>query len=150
LTDLSGYSPEDIQHTKAGLLINALLALQYGNNVNFIRKHFSIFFHDENGSLNEDSNRNFIQLIIVYLFKNNEFSTVESKQLLATISEPIKKKVMNTYDRIIAEGFKLKEYEVVKKAYNKKYPAAEIAELLDISIEKVKSIIEAIKKEGEN
>jgi DNA-binding MarR family transcriptional regulator len=84
------------------------------------------------------------------LFKNNEFSTVESKQLLATISAPIKKKVMNTYDRIITEGFKLKEYEVVKKAYIKNYPAAEIAELLDISIKKVKSIIDAIKKEGEN
>ena len=98
------------------------------------------------------------QLIIVYLFKNNEFSNVETKQLLATISEPIKKKVMNTYERILAEseakgkteGFKLKEYEVVKKAYNKNYPAGEIAELLDISIEKVKSIIDAIKKEGEN
>ena len=65
---------------------------------------------------------------------------------------------MNTYERILAEseakgkteGFKLKEYEVVKKAYNKNYPAGEIAELLDISIEKVKSIIDAIKKEGEN
>ena len=88
------------------------------------------------------------------MFKNNEFSTVETKQLLATISEPIKKKVMNTYEKILVEGktegFKLKEYEVVKKAFNKNYPAAEIAELLDISIEKVKSIIEAIKKESEN
>ena len=44
----------------------------------------------------------------------------------------------------------MKEYEVVKKAYNKNYPAVEIAKLLDISIEKVKSIIDAIKKEGEN
>ena len=98
------------------------------------------------------------QLIIVYLFKNNEFSNVETKQLLATISEPIKKKVMNTYERILAEseaegkteGFKLKEYEVVKKAYAKNRTPAEIADWLDISIEKVKSIIDAIKKEGEN
>ena len=94
------------------------------------------------------------QLIIVYLFKNNEFSNVETKQLLATISEPIKKKVMNTYEKILAEGktegFKLKEYEVVKKAYAKNRTPAEIADWLDISIEKVKSIIDAIKKEGEN
>ena len=77
---------------------------------------------------------------------------------MATISEPIKKKVMNTYERILAEseakgkteGFKLKEYEVVKKAYAKNRTPAEIADWLDISIEKVKSIIDAIKKEGEN
>lgn len=37
------------------------------------------------------------QLIMVYLFKNNEFSNVETKQLMATISEPIKKKVMNVH-----------------------------------------------------
>lgn len=174
LTDLSGYSPEDIKKTHAGLLINALLALQFGNSVDFIRKNFRLFFHDENGSLNEASNRNFLQLIIVYLFKNSEFSTAEAKQLLTTISEPIKKDVMNTYEKLLAEGkaegkaigkaegkaegrmegrmegLELKEYEVVKKAFHKNRTASEIADWLDIPVEKVLSIIETIKKQGDN
>lgn len=162
LTDLSGYTPEDILKTKAGLLINTFLALQFGNNINFIRNNFSLFFHDENSALNEDSNRNFIQLIIVYLFKNSAFSPEDAKKLLTNISEPVKKNVMNTYEKLLAEGeakgkekglaegFELKEYEVVKKAYYKNRSATEIADWLDISLERVKLIIESIKKEKDS
>jgi sugar-specific transcriptional regulator TrmB len=48
------------------------------------------------------------------------------------------------------EGLELKEYEVVKKAFHKNRTASEIADWLDIPVEKVLSIIESIKKQGDN
>ena len=91
-----------------------------------------------------------MQLMIVYLFKNSAFSPENAKKLLTNISEPVKKNVMNTYEKLLAEGFELKEYEVVKKAYYKNRSATEIADWLDISLERVKLIIESIKKEKDS
>lgn len=153
LTDLSRFSPDQILQLKAGMLVNALLALQYGNDSAFIRRNFALFFHDENDVLSEEHNTNFIELIIVYLLKKSEFSAVETKELLETISNPVKDNVMTSYDNLIAfgklegkaEGTTETKYEVVKKAHSKGYPAEEIADLVGIPIQKVMEMIKEIE-----
>jgi predicted transposase YdaD len=155
-------------------LVNALLALQFGNDSQFIRRNFALFFHDESRVISEEHNSNFIELIIVYLLKKSEFSASETKQLLETISNPVKDYVMTSYYNLIAfgkikgieegraegkaegiaegkaEGITKAKYEVVKKAHLKGYPVEEIADLVGMPIQRVMEMIKEINSRHNN
>ncbi len=152
------WSDEAIQALKAQELINVLLALKHVFDPPFIEAHFELFFVTSSPT---SLSGNLIKRIFVYL-TNNISVTKEKIEIMSTkLNEPIKEKVLSTYEQIVRSGWLKGEQEgwrkgeqegeekkairVIKNLYKRGFPVGEIAEVVEKS---EAFVLEVLQKEG--
>jgi predicted transposase/invertase (TIGR01784 family) len=157
LVDLSKYDDEFILRLNTLFLVNTLLMFKHSGDTNYVRQNIrKVFVHAERYEVVEEGKK-FIATILVYLAKTTELSADEIVDL-ASISLTLKDKTMVGYTLLDyefdlrkaegkAEGKELKEYIVIQRAWAKGIAPELIADIGDIPLKKVKSIIATLEEE---
>ncbi len=139
--DLGKFSDKQLIDIGNTFMSSALLTQKYSHNPQELINKIDLIF----GNLFPDANRNLIGSFFVYFIKIVELPEKEFIELIEKISPPIKNEIMSTYE-MIAEKYKKQGIEQgieknVLRMYKKQFDISQIADILDISEEKVRDIL---------
>lgn len=104
LTDLSGLSDEEIINIEARFLINTFLSLKHQGEKDYLRKHIATVFYQLNDSEYDEYEKNYIQMLLVYLLCTSQFNDAEWERMINDIPSSVKPLAMSTYDLLIKKG----------------------------------------------
>ena len=157
LIDLNQESDEKLKSLEKRFLTNSLLTFKYHKNREYIRQHFSF--------LVEVDNDIYQQTMLVFLIKNYDFSKNEVEILLEDTSEESKLRIMNAIDERYFEGEKKgiqkgiekgvergrhnEKVQAVKRMVEKELPNLLITEVLNVTEEFIKGVVEGTISEME-
>jgi len=162
--DLSTMSDDNIMNVANLLLASALLSQKYSASPKVLEQRLMKIFQ----ALSEQTNRNFIITLVVYLFQ-----VVEIKEnlihIIENVPDTIKNEIMSTYDYLIQKGEEIgirkgeeigirkgeeigirkgkeigtekKEIEIVLNAFTQGLSVAIIANITNLSEKRVKDIL---------
>jgi len=149
--DLKNFSDEQLNSLGDSLLTSILLLEKYAFKPDELAKKLKLIYE----KLNSVSDRNLLYPIIVYSMRLIKIDII--KTIIEELPIPIKSNVMTAYDTLIQEGRKegkkegreegRKEGRVegmekgVINLYKRQFDIAHIADIMEISVEKVKSIL---------
>jgi len=142
--DLKNFSDEQLDSLGDALLTSILLLEKYAFKPDELAKKIKLIYE----KLNSVSNRNLLYPIIVYSMSLIKIDII--KQIIKELPTPIKSDVMTAYDTLIQEGMekgiqKGREEGLEKGVLNlhkRDFTIPQIADIMEISVEKVKSILE--------
>jgi predicted transposase/invertase (TIGR01784 family) len=101
LTDLTTMSDEQLLSMKAGLLINALLTLQFGAKEKYVLENFKMLLVNVKNTATDEHLKSFFIAQLVYVLKNNELSDEKVSSIIDNFKNTIE---MNAYDRLIGQA----------------------------------------------
>lgn len=104
LTDLSGLSDEEIINIEARFLINTFLSLKHQGEKDYLRQHIATVFYRLDDSESDDYEKNYIQMLLVYLLCTSQFNDLEWERIISDIPPSVKPLAMSTYDLLIKKG----------------------------------------------
>jgi len=142
--DLKNFSDEQLDSLGDALLTSILLLEKYAFKPDELAKKIKLIYE----KLNSVSDRNLLYPIIVYSMSLIKIDII--KQIIQELPTPIKSNVMTAYDTLIQEGMekgiqKGREEGLEKGVLNlhkRDFTIPQIADIMEISVEKVKSILE--------
>ena len=143
LTDLTTFSEAQIVALQVGLLMNALLTLQFGAKKNFVLEKVHILLANVKNIPTDEHFHSFFFAQLVYILKNNELSPEKVSSIIHNFKNTVK---MNAYDTIIkkaeTKGRQEGKQEVVRNilAEFPQWSNEKIANLANASVETVKNI----------
>ncbi len=161
--DLKTFSDEQLDSLGDALFTSILLLEKYAFRPKELGKKLRLIYE----KLNSVSNRNLLQPFIVYTLTLIEIDVI--KQVIQDLPPPIKTNVMTAYDTLIQEGIQKGRKEGLEEGLEKglqkglekgreeglekgvlnlhkrDFTIVQIAEILEISVDKVKSILERNK-----
>lgn len=150
LNDLNRITEDDMLKLDSKKLTLALYSMakcrSLLQNLEQLDQIFLVF----DGYENTEENTNFVDTIIVYLMRSNKIKSNEMKQLLEKTKSKTMQRAKSTYDQIIDEGIKIglekgieKGIELaILKAHKSGQSVEFIASMFEISVDKVKRVIE--------
>jgi len=145
--DLKNFSDEQLDSLGDTLLTSILLLEKYAFKPDELAKKIKLIYE----KLNSVSDRNLLYPIIVYSMRLIKIDII--KTIIKELPTPIKSNVMTAYDTLIQEGKKEGREEGRKEGrvegmekgiinlYKKQFDIAQIADIMEISSEKVKDIL---------
>ncbi len=145
--DLAKFSDKELNAFGDSLLTAILLLGKYIFRPDDLEKKISLIFD----KLNSASNRNLIYPTIVYVLRNIDVNVI--LEIIENLPTPIKSDVMTAYDTWIKQGIekgmekgmeKGRQEELTKavtKLYKKQFDIVQIADIMEIPIDKVKDIL---------
>ncbi len=141
--DLAKFSDKELNAFGDSLLTAILLLGKYIFRPDDLEKKISLIFD----KLNSASNRNLIYPTIVYVLRNIDVNVI--LEIIENLPTPIKSDVMTAYDTWIKQGMekgmeKGRQEELTKavtKLYKKQFDIVQIADIMEIPIDKVKDIL---------
>jgi len=141
--DLKNFSDEQLDSLGDALLTSILLLEKYAFKPEELAKKIKLIYE----KLNSVSDRNLLYPIIVYSMSLIKIDII--KQIIQELPTPIKSNVMTAYDTLIQEGMekgiqKGREEGLEKGVLNlhkRDFTIPQIADIMEISVEKVKSIL---------
>ena len=141
--DLAKFSDKELNAFGDSLLSAILLLGKYIFRPDDLEKKISLIFD----KLNSASNRNLIYPTIVYVLRNIDINVI--LEIIEKLPIPIKSDVMTAYDTWIKQGIekgmeKGRQEELSKavtKLYKKQFDIVQIADIMEIPIDKVKDIL---------
>ncbi len=155
LTDLTRMTAEQIMAMNVGLLMNALLTLQFGAKEDYVVENIKTLILNVKNVETDEYLHSFFFAQLVYVLKNNELGGIIKKHIVENYKNTVD---MNAYDELIKEeraealeqgieqgieqGFSKKELQVVTNILQA-FPDWEdekIADLAGSTIENVQSI----------
>ena len=151
--DLKKLDDEEIFSLMNTFLSSALIVQKYSNNPKDLVTQFIRIIN----TLSNYTNRNFFVSLIVYFFNNSELNEQKLIEILDKIPATIKSEIMSTYELIeqkgvekgikkgIEKGIEKGLNQVVLTAFKQGVDISLIANITNLNIEKVKSIL---AKEG--
>ncbi|MBK8566475.1 MAG: Rpn family recombination-promoting nuclease/putative transposase [Saprospiraceae bacterium] len=165
LVDLAKYEDEFILRLNTLFLVNTLLMFKHSGDSDYVRQNIGkVFVYAERYEV-LDEGKKFIATILLYLTKTTELSADEIVDLAVNFS-PLKSEAMVGYtlwDYELAlrkaegkaegkalgkaEGKALKEFIIIQRAWSKGIAPELIAEIGDIPLENVKSVITTLEAE---
>jgi predicted transposase/invertase (TIGR01784 family) len=101
LTDLTTMSDEQIISMNAGLLINALLTLQFGAKSQYVLENFKMLLVNIKNQATDEHLKSFFLAQLVYVLKNNELSDEKVNIIIENFKNTVE---MNAYDTLIRKG----------------------------------------------
>jgi len=161
--DLKNFSDEQLDSLGDALLTSILLLEKYAFKPDELAKKIKLIYE----KLNSVGNRNLLYPIIVYSMSLIKIDTI--KQIIQELPTPIKSNVMTAYDTLIQEGREKGIQEGIEKGLEKglekgreegreeglekgvlnlhkrDFSIPQIADIMEISVEKVKSILKRNK-----
>jgi predicted transposase/invertase (TIGR01784 family) len=159
MTNLVDYPKEIILHLEAGLLINTFMMLKHYRDKDFLKNNAEYIFNNKPDFWDDETKRNFLNILFAYFIKMSEISTRDFHTYIAPkLREPINKEVMSTWDNLVAEstqkgvkqgieqGIEQLNEKNVTRLNKKGKSIVEIADLLDLPIEKVKFYLKKNQK----
>jgi predicted transposase/invertase (TIGR01784 family) len=156
LTDLKDYSKDMLIHLEAGVLVNAFMMMKHYKDKDFLKNCVEYIFHGAENFWDDESKRKFKEALLVYFIKMSELRREDLVNFIEPkLIESLKKEAMSTWDNLIAEGkaqgIDLGIEKITIRQFQKEKSLVEIADIVGLSIEKVKEIIEKYKKSlGQN
>ncbi|MEM6966163.1 MAG: Rpn family recombination-promoting nuclease/putative transposase [Bacteroidota bacterium] len=141
LIDLSNYSDEFILNLRRGFLINTLITLKHFKDKNYIINNIKNVF-----SLTLEKHEwRLYEIQFVYITQNIELSNAEQIAIVDRVHEPLKEKIMSTYEALIQKGEMKKLVDSVLRLYELGSEIDFIAKAMNISEAEVIAIL---KKHG--
>ena len=149
--DLKNFSDEQLDSLGDALLTSILLLEKYAFKPEELAKKIKLIYE----KLNSVSDRNLLYPIIVYSMSLIKIDII--KQIIQELPTPIKSNVMTAYDTLIQEGMEKGIQKGMEKGIQKgmekgvlnlhkrDFTIPQIADIMEISVEKVKSILERNK-----
>ena len=146
--NLKNFSDEQLDALGDALLTSILLLEKYAFKPDELAKKIKLIYK----KLNSVSDRNLLYPIIVYSMSLIKIDII--KQIIKELPTPIKSNVMTAYDTLIQEGREKGIREGIEKGLQKglekgvlnlhkrDFTISQIADIMEISVEKVKSILE--------
>ncbi len=149
--DLNLMTEDELKKINNLMLLSALYMQKYSFYENIlISKIIDIFTFLEKSSKQD---RNFIRNIFVYFNELVEIDTTKLISIIDSLSQNTKQEIMTTYQLIkqegrkegIEKGMEKGIEKAVTKLYKKQFNIAQIADIMELPVEKVKDIL---KKNG--
>jgi len=141
--DLKNFSDEQLDSLGDALLTSILLLEKYAFKPEELAKKIKLIYE----KLNSVSDRNLLTPIIVYSMSLIKIDII--KQIIKELPAPIKSNVMTAYDTLIQEGIEKGMEKGMEKGvlnmYKKQFDILQIADIMEISVEKVKHILKKYK-----
>ena len=106
LTDLSGFSDEEILQLKARFLINVFLSFKHQGEKEYLRDHIRLLFYRLEGTEEGYPEINYIRMLLVYILCTTDFNDQDWEDLVEKTPPPVKNLAMTTYDMLIKKGLK--------------------------------------------
>jgi predicted transposase YdaD len=146
---------------KAGLLINALLTLQFGAKEKYVLENFKMLLVNVKNTATDEHLKSFFIAQLVYVLKNNELSDEKVSSIIDNFKNTIE---MNAYDRLIGQakqegkqegwqegkqaGWQEGKQEIIKNMLTEfpNWSDEKIADLANASIDTVGAIRAELKK----
>jgi len=153
--DLKNFSDEQLDSLGDALLTSILLLEKYAFKPDELAKKIKLIYE----KLNSVSDRNLLYPIIVYSMSLIKIDII--KKIIKELPTPIKSNVMTAYDTLIQEGMEKGIQKGIQKGrkegleeglekgvlnlHKKDFTIPQIADIMEISVEKVKSILKRNK-----
>lgn len=162
LTDLQKYPDAMIKKFEASFLPKIFLAFKHYRDKNYIKDQFvSLLFFDTSNEENRDKIYYFFEILTLYLCHISDIGMDEFDKKMEKLVEPLKSEAMTTYKRLINKGHEEgrekgreegtdREVErSVVSVFKKGNNIEQTASLLELPLDKVRSIIEKyLKSQG--
>lgn len=104
LTDLSRLDDEVILNLRARFLINVLLSLKHQGEKRYLLNNVQHLFHRLDKTGRRDEEKNYIEMLLVYMLVTTEFSDEDWEEVIEKTSSSVKELAMTTYDVLIKKG----------------------------------------------
>ena len=99
--DLKAISEDQLLGMRNNLMKAAILAQQWRINLIKLKEDFERIFRL---LPIEGSNRNFLEMVVVYALNVSEITEAQLGETIRSIPEPLKEKIMTTYTMLIEKG----------------------------------------------
>jgi predicted transposase/invertase (TIGR01784 family) len=104
LTDLNRFTKDDFKKKQMGKLMNTFLALAKIRDIAFLRKHLEQVLIIENFRYEQETDRNFYESLLVYVYNNSELSHSEFSQKVNELPTNLTENSMTLYESILEKG----------------------------------------------
>jgi predicted transposase/invertase (TIGR01784 family) len=140
--DLKAISEDQLLGMRNNMMKAAILAQQWRINPIKLKEDFERIFRL---LPIEGSNRNFLEMVVVYALNVSEINETQLGETLRSIPEPLKEKIMTTYTMLIEKGKsegKLEEKtEVIVSLCDEGFDVPKIAKIVKLPEEEVLIIL---------
>jgi predicted transposase/invertase (TIGR01784 family) len=159
--NLNAIPDEIILQLRIGMLLNTMMVFKHAQDEKYITEQFELIFKDAHW-IDDETKRNFLSATLVYLVRCTELSTEKFNEIATPILKEKNSLKMTTYDQFKLEARQegLQEgrqegrqegkiehaQQVIRAAWEDKFPVATIARLVKLSVEEVEAIIATFEK----
>lgn len=143
LCNISALSDESIAQFQDKFLALTALALKYRSLEQLLNHAQAVFVKLITDLEGVDSGEQ-ISTVLIYLYHNSDLDDEETLHIFQEVLSPKNKNVMSTYEQIELRG----KRTVIINAFRKGFSIDVIAEIAEISVEKVKEIIAKYNKQA--
>lgn len=149
--DLKTISKDQLMDMRSTMMKATILAQQWRINPTKLKEDFERIFRL---LPLEGTNRNFLEMIVVYALNVSEITEAQLGETIKSIPEPLKEKIMTTYTMLIEKGEKLgiqkgkleEKNEVIVSLFDEGFETPKIAKIVKLSEEKVEAILKDKEK----
>ena len=136
--DLKTISEDQLMDMRSIMMKAAILAQQWRINPTKLKEDFERIFRL---LPLEGTNRNFLEMIVVYALNVSEISEDQLGETIKSIPEPLKEKIMTTYTMLIERAKLEEKAEVIVSLFDEGFETAKIAKIVKLPEEKVVAIL---------
>ena len=136
--DLKTISKDQLMDMRSTMMKAAILAQQWRINPTKLKEDFERIFRL---LPLEGTNRNFLEMIVVYALNVSEITEAQLGQTIKSIPEPLKEKIMTTYSMLIEKGKLEEKIEVIVSLFDEGFETPRIAKIVKLPEEEVVNIL---------
>ncbi|WP_035805334.1 Rpn family recombination-promoting nuclease/putative transposase [Lunatimonas lonarensis] len=136
--DLKAISEDQLLGMRNNLMKAAILAQQWRINPIKLKEDFERIFRLLPV---EGSNRNFLDMVVVYALNVSEITEAQLGETIRSIPEPLKEKIMTTYTMLIERAKLEEKAEVIVSLFDEGFDVPKVAKIVKLPEEEVVRIL---------